>query len=253
MSIFFNIILILFLNLSISARDLGETEITTDDGIEVYQNEKYYLLKKNVKIDSDNFILNADNVRINFKDNLNDITELDAKGSVQFNSSEFKMKGRGENLKFVLKSEKLEIEGIDSELITEDIKMYSNGSIKVNNLSGEFLLFGENSKLINESVIIIANSIDGIFTDNNDKKEISLLNVIDEKISYIKNNDTEMYAKKINFNNKNSLIELMNDVVIIRNGEKVTGDYGTLDTKNNSYKIKSNNQTKVKAIIKNNE
>ena len=178
MSIFFNIILILFLNLSISARDLGETEITTDDGIEVYQNEKYYLLKKNVKIDSDNFILNADNVRINFKDNLNDITELDAKGSVQFNSSEFKMKGRGENLKFVLKSEKLEIEGIDSELITEDIKMYSNGSIKVNNLSGEFLLFGENSKLINESVIIIANSIDGIFTDNNDKKEISLLNVM---------------------------------------------------------------------------
>ena len=51
MSIFFNIILILFLflNLSVSARDLGETEITTDDGIEVYQNEKYYLLKKKCK------------------------------------------------------------------------------------------------------------------------------------------------------------------------------------------------------------
>ena len=162
MSIFFNIILILFLNLSISARDLGETEITTDDGIEVYQNEKYYLLKKNVKIDSDNFILNADNVRINFKDNLNDITELDAKGRVKFNSSEFKMKGSGESLKFIVKSEKLEIEGRNSELITQDIQMYSNGLIKVNNLSGDFLLFGENSKLINESVTIIANSIDGI-------------------------------------------------------------------------------------------
>ena len=253
MSIFFNIILILFLNLSISARDLGETEITTDDGIEVYQNEKYYLLKKNVKIDSDNFILNADNVRINFKDNLNDITELDAKGRVKFNSSEFKMKGSGESLKFIVKSEKLEIEGRNSELITQDIQMYSNGLIKVNNLSGDFLLFGENSKLINESVTIIANSIDGIFIDNNDKKEITLLNVMDEKISYIKNNDTEMYAKKINFSNKTSLIELVENVVIIRNGEKVTGDYGTLDTKNNSYKIKSSNQTKVKAIIKNNE
>ena len=28
------------------AREVGETEITADDGIEVFQNEKYYLLKK---------------------------------------------------------------------------------------------------------------------------------------------------------------------------------------------------------------
>ena len=28
------------------SRGIGETEITTDDGIEVFQNEKYYLLKK---------------------------------------------------------------------------------------------------------------------------------------------------------------------------------------------------------------
>ena len=36
-------------------------------------------------------------------------------------------------------------------------------------------------------------------------------------------------------------------------GEKIIGDYGTLDTKNNSYKIKSNNDTKVKVVIQNNE
>ena len=50
-----------------------------------------------------------------------------------------------------------------------------------------------------------------------------------------------------------SIIELIENVTIIRNGENITGDYGTLDTKNNSYKIKSKDQTKVKAIIQDNE
>ena len=62
-----------------------------------------------------------------------------------------------------------------------------------------------------------------------------------------------MYAKKINFDNKTSIIELIDNVSIIRDGEKITGDYGTLDTENNSYKIKSNDKTKVKVIIQNNE
>ena len=53
--------------------------------------------------------------------------------------------------------------------------------------------------------------------------------------------------------NNSSLIELIDDVTIIRDGEKISGDYGTLDTLNNSYKIKSNDQTKVKVIIQNNE
>ena len=62
-----------------------------------------------------------------------------------------------------------------------------------------------------------------------------------------------MYAKKINFDYDTSIIELIDDVTIIRNGENIVGDYGTLDTKNNSYKIKSINQNKVKVIIQNNE
>ena len=62
-----------------------------------------------------------------------------------------------------------------------------------------------------------------------------------------------MYAKKINFDNNTSIIELIDSVTIIRNEEKITGDYGTLDTINNSYKIKSKNQSKVKVIIQNNE
>ena len=96
-------------------------------------------------------------------------------------------------------------------------------------------------------------NINGKFSKNTEVQEIIYLEVNDNKISYVKNNDTEMYAKKINFDNNTSIIELIDDVIIIRNDEKITGDYGTLDTRNNSYKIKSINQNKVKVIIQNNE
>ena len=138
-------------------------------------------------------------------------------------------------------------------MITKDLKMLSDGYINVNNINGKFNLEGSNSKLVNDNILIIAESIDGIFDDLPKKKEIKYLEVNDEKISYVKNKDTEMYAKKIIFNEDKSTIELIDNVTIIRNEEKITGDYGTLDTSNNSYKIRSNNQNKVKVIIQNNE
>ncbi len=250
MKFILQIIIIFSFSLNLFAREKGETEITTEDGIEVFQNEKFYLLKKNVQIQSDNFTLNADDVKIYFEKSLYDIKEIDAQGNVDFNSSEFKMSGSGEALNFLVFNEKLKIEGLKSKLITEDIKMTSDGFIEVNNANGNFSVKGLNSKLVNESIIIIAESIDGKFSNDN---EISLLNVVDKKISYVKNNEIEMYAKKINFDNKSSIIELIDSVTIIRNEEKITGDYGTLNTKNNSYKMKSNKQSKVKVIIQNNE
>tara|TARA_B100001057_G_scaffold6848_1_gene6251 strand:- start:536 stop:1297 length:762 start_codon:yes stop_codon:yes gene_type:complete len=253
MRLIFNITVVILFSFNIIAREVGETEITTEDGIEVFQDEKYYLLKKNVKILSDNFNLNAKDVKIDFDKSLYDITELNAKGEVNFVSSKFGMNSKSEFLRFEVKTEKLKINGKNSELITNDIKMYSDGFIEINNLNGDFKLEGPNSKLINESIFIKAEKMDGIFSNIGDQKEITFLNVIDKQISYVKNNNTEMYAKKINFDNKTSIIELIDNVVIIRNGEKITGDYGTLNTKNNSYKIKSNNDTKVKAVIQNNE
>ena len=244
---------ILFFSIDVLARADGETEIITEDGIEVFQNEKFYLLKKNVKIQSDNFFLNANDVKVRFDKSLYDIIEIQAKEDVDFSSPEIGIIGNGKFLKYEVKKEKLTIEGQKSKLISKDVKMFSDGFIKVNNQNGNFKLKGLNSKLINESILIIATSIDGIFIDKTDKKEITLLNVFDEEISYIKNNDTEMYAKKINYNNETSIIELIENVTIIRNEEKITGDYGTLDTTNNSYKIKSKNQGKVKVIIQNNE
>ncbi len=244
--------IILFFNQA-SARELGETEITTEDGIEVFQDQKFYLLKKNVKIKSDDFNLNADNVKISFNKNLYDIVSLKASGKVIFDSSKYKMNGRGEELDFNVKEEELKIEGLRSKLNTEEIEMLSDGFVKVNNLSGKFTLNGANSELKNTIIQIEAEYIDGVFVENLNGREISFLNVLDKQISYIKNNETEMFAKKINFDNNTSIIELFENVKIIRDGQTIIGDYGTLDTKNNSYKIKSNNKTKVKAIIQNNE
>ncbi len=252
MKLFVNII-ILLITISLNAREIGETEITTEDGIEVFQNEKFYLLKQNVKIVSDKFTLRADEVKINFDKSLYDITELDANGNVDFKSNEFETSGSGNYLNFKVKVEKIKVEGERSQLITSNVKMFSDGFIEVNNLNGDFLLKGTNSKLVNENIIIKAETINGNFFENANEKEITYLEVIDENISYVKNNDTEMYAKKINFDYDTSIIELIDDVVIIRNEEKITGDYGTLDTRNNSYKIKSNNQNKVKVIIQSNE
>ena len=62
------------------SRNIGETEITTEDGIEVFQEEKYYLLKKNVEIISDEFELNGNLVKIFFEKDLYDIQELIARG-----------------------------------------------------------------------------------------------------------------------------------------------------------------------------
>ena len=250
---FVSIVIIFLLAMQLNARDVGETEITTEDGIEVFQNEKYYLLKKNVEIKSDNFTLNANEVKINFDKSLYDIIELNAKGDVVFDSPEYNLRGNGDNLKFEVKIENLKVEGQDSELITSDIKMLSNGLIEVNNKNGKFSLKGPNSKLINDRIVIVSESIDGFFSNKQETKEIISLNVVDEKISYIKNNETEMYAKKITYDNKTSIIELIDSVTIIRNDERIIGDYGTLDTKNNSYKIKSSNQTKVKVIIQSDE
>ena len=253
MKLIIKIIIILLISITLHAREKGETEITTEDGIEVFQNEKFYLLKKNVKIISDNFTLSADEVKINFDKSLYDITELDANRNVNFKSNEFEISGNGNFLNFKVKIEKIKVEGEGSQLITSDVKMFSDGFIEVSNLNGDFLLKGTNSKLVNENIIIKAETINGKFSENSNEKEITFLEVIDKNISYVKNNDTEMYAKKINFDYDTSIIELIDDVIIIRNEEKITGDYGTLDTRNNSYKIKSNNQNKVKVIIQSNE
>ena len=118
-------------------------------------------------------------------------------------------------------------------------------------MTGEFYIFGPNSKLSSQNIFIDGDKIEGSFETLGDTKDIIILDVVDNEIAYIKNEDTEMYGRSINYNKENSLIIIEENVKIIRDGETITGDYGTLDTKNNSYKVKSKNSKKVKVIILN--
>ena len=160
--LFFFLITVFQYNTSF-ARNIGETEITTEDGIEVYQEEKYYLLKKNVEILSDELVLYGQNVKIFFEKDLYDITELIAKIRVTFDSKLYNVNGKGNYLKFNVIKENIFIDGVKSELYLENTKMFSDGNINVNNLDGTFFIKGKNSRLISEDIDITGNKIDGNF------------------------------------------------------------------------------------------
>ncbi len=251
MKILFYIALILITFDFAYSRSFGETEILAEDGIEVFQNEKYYLLKKNVEIKSDNFYLSGDEVKIYFNKDLYDIKSLHAVGNVKLDSKLYKISGSGNELYFLVKSEEVTIIGENSSLILDEIKMRSNNEIMVNNLTGSFSLFGKNSNLTTNLNDIRGEKIIGKFSTSELIKEILFIEVEDKDGAYIKSGDTEMYAQKSNYSKENSQIEMNDDVIIIRGGEKITGDYGIFDTKNKSYKIKSKNKNKVKVTITN--
>ena len=233
------------------ARNAGETEITTDEGIEVFQNEKFYLLKKNVEIVSDEFNLKGQIVKIFFEKDLYDIKEIKAHDNVTFESKINQINGYGENVNIKMDEEEIAINGNDSKLYLEKSKMYSNGKIVVNNLKGTFFINGLESKLISDEIFISGYKIDGIFEMIDNKRNVSELTVEDEKEVNIKTDNINMFSKKAIYNKTNSIIELFEDVKIIRGNEVITGNYGIFNTKKKSYKVSSNKNKKVKAILLN--
>jgi len=86
--IFLIILNIIFINLKLSAEENlnYDTEITTDSGITLYQNEKYYELIDNVKIKSQNFNLKAENVIAYYKDDLYDLVKIIAKKNAEIDT-----------------------------------------------------------------------------------------------------------------------------------------------------------------------
>ena len=252
--IFISYLIFIFASWNLLARSAGETEITTDEGIEVFQNEKFYLLKKNVQIISDTFSLSGDEVKVFFNKDLYDITTIYADGKVILNADVNGINAIGNSMEIFLIDEKIIVRGLNSKLYLKNTIMLSDGRIEVNNKDGSFVLTGPNSSMSSEDINITGENIDGQFSTINENREVIKLNVKDEKLSNIKTNDVDMYANKAIYDKKNSIIELFENVKIIRGNEIITGDYGTLDTDTNSYKVKSNNSNKVKVIItENNE
>ena len=240
--------IIFYFNSAIS-RDAGETEITTEDGIEVFQEEKYYLLKKNVEIFSDDLELKGQLVKIFFDKDLYDIRELVASENVEFISELYNLNGKGNNVRFNIKDQKIFINGNNSELYLETTEMLSDGKIIVNNLNSTFLIDGPNSKLVSDNIYITGSKIDGTFETINNKRDIANLNVEDKNKLNIKTDDIEMFSKKAIYDKKKSTIELFDNVLIKRGNEIISGDYGIINTAKSSYKVSSNNSKKVKAII----
>ena len=247
-----NFLLIILITCNVYARELGQTEITAEDGIEVYQDEKYYLLKKNVKIESDDLNLIGDTIKIYFDEDLYDIKKIDANGNVSIISKTNDINANGTKVVFYTNKEEIFIDGLGSKLTTKNITMISDGFINVKNLVGEFILNGTNSKITTENITIEGNLIEGFFNSESNLNDIKNIKVTDEKLAYVKSNDTEMYANLIKYNKETSLIELEDNVKIIDGSETITGDYAEINTETNSYKINSNNSKSVKVIISNN-
>ena len=62
-----------------------------------------------------------------------------------------------------------------------------------------------------------------------------------------------MFSSKAIFSEKNNLIELFDNVKVIRDSEIIIGDYAKINTLDESYKIISKKSNKVKILIDNNQ
>ena len=245
----FLVIIFLLFSFQALGREPGQTEITTDEGIEVFQQEKYYLLKKNVNIISDDFELKADLVKAYFNEGLYDVVKIESTGNVILTSSRG-IRAIGEKIDFDTKKEDIKIYGKKSLLITNEITMSSDGIIKVNNLTGLFTVNGFNSNLKSNEVDIHGYLIDGKFIKLDKVNEIENLYVEDETEINIKTENLNMYALKAKYDKKINIIELFNNVKIFRENETIYGDYAKINTLNETYKITSKKSKKVKALLK---
>ena len=241
-------LLLIFISFSVFAREKGQTEITTEEGIEVFQKDKYYLLKKNVIIDSDEFVLSADLVKAFFEKDLYDIQKIEAKVNVNFTSSKG-YKGVGEKLDFSIKNNLMNIYGNNALLNMENLIMKSDNYIMIDDSKGKFKLDGNLSELTTDNMTIVGSYIDGSYQEIDEVNEITNLIVKSDKITEITTDTLKMFSSKAVYSKKDNIIELFDNVKVIRNNEIIIGDYARINTLNESYKVSSNESKKVKVLI----
>ena len=231
-------------------REQGQTEITTEEGIEVFQKEKYYLLKKNVLIESDDFILSADLVKAFFDKDLYDIQKIESEGNVNFTSSKG-YNGIGERLDFSIKNNLMNIFGNNALLNMNNLIMKSDNYIMIDDSKGKFKLEGNISELSTDTMNIIGSYIDGSYQEINSINEINNLIVKSDEITEITTDTLKMFSLKAVYSKKDNIIELFDNVKVIRNNEIIMGDYAKINTLNESYKVSSKESNKVKVLIDN--
>ena len=101
------------------------------------------------------------------------------------------------------------------------------------------------------TIQIFGSIIDGKFITVNGINEVQDLYVEDINEVNIITDTMYMFALKAIYNKKKNVIELFDNVKVIRGGETIIGDYANINTLTESYKVISNKKKKVKALIVN--
>ena len=145
------------------------------------------------------------------------------------------------------------LRGISNEVLqNNEFTMISDGLININNIAGEFKLNGPNSKLTTKDIIITGNDIKGKYINVDGENVVEKLFVDDENQININTETSNMFAKKAIYNKQENIIELFENVIIIRNNENITGDYAKMNTLDESYFVKTNKKSKrVKILLEN--
>ena len=107
----------------------------------------------------------------------------------------------------------------------------------------------ENSSLKTNKIDITGYLIEGKFTQLENINEVEFLNVEDETQINIKTETLDMYALKAKYNKKNNIIELFDNVKILRDNESISGNYAKINTLTESYKVTSKKSERVKILL----
>jgi len=159
------------------------------------------------------------------------------------------IKASGEKIDFDIINENLQIFGKNSLLINKEIHMASDEEITVNNITGDFIINGPNSRLKSNKIDISGYLIKGKFSKIEKVNEVELLEVQDKTQINIKTETLDMFALSAKYDKKNNIIELFDNVNILRENESISGSYAKINILTESYKVTSKKSEKVRVIL----
>ena len=110
--------------------------------------------------------------------------------------------------------------------------MKSDNYIMIDDSKGIFKLEGNISELTTDTMNIIGSSIDGSYQEINEINEINNLIVKSDEITEITTDTLKMFSSKAVYSKKDNIIELFDNVKVIRNNEIIMGDYAKINTLN---------------------
>ena len=149
----------------------------------------------------------------------------------------------------LVKNNLVNIAGNNALLNMENLIMKSDNYIMIDDSNGKFKLEGNISELTTDNMNIVGSYIDGSYQEINEVNEINNLIVKSNKITEITTDTLKMFSSKAVYSKKDNIIELFDNVKVIRNNEVIIGDYAKINTLDESYKVTSNKSKKVKVLI----